>query len=145
MRQLRMATVALAAAATIGGAAGCGTDSTGTGGVSLAGNYGLVTLLLGGILPAAGSTGTLAFTSSSFDATINLVSPNTMIVPDTILVLVGSYTAKHTSSGDSIYLVLGVPLGTISGTYAVSGSASDTLALNLATPLGALGTIWHKQ
>lgn len=145
MRHLRKTVVTLATAATIGTAVACSNDSTGTGGVSLAGNYGLVTLILGGLLPAPGSTGTLAFTSSSFDATINLVSPDTTLAPDTILTLTGTYTAKHTSSGDSIYLVLGVPLGTISGTYAISGAASDTLALSLFTPLGPLGTIWHKQ
>ncbi len=145
MRHLRMTVVALATAATIGTAASCGSDSTGTGGVSLAGNYDLVTLLLGGVFPATGSTGTLAFTTSSFNATINLVSPDTALVHDTTLALVGSYTAKPTSSGDSIYLVLGIPLGTISGTYAVSGATSDTLALSLFTPLGTLGTVWHKQ
>ena len=71
-------------------------------------------------------------------------SPDTSLVHDTLLSLVGSYTAKHTSSGDSIYLVLGVPLGTIAGTFDVQGAASDTLALTLQTPLGVLGTIWHK-
>ena len=145
MRHLRMTVLALATAATLGTAAACGNDSTGTSSVSLAGDYDLVTLILGGLLPAPGSTGTLAFTSTSFDASINLVSPDTSLVHDTILSLVGSYTAKHTSSGDSIYLVLGVPLGTIGGTYAVAGSARDTLALNLSTPLGPLGTIWHKR
>lgn len=145
MRHVRKMALALAAAATIGGATACGNDSTGTGGVNLAGNYDLVTLLLGGFLPAAGSTGTLVFTSSAFNATINLVSPDTALVHDTTLALVGSYTAKHTSSGDSIYLVLGVPLGTIGGTYDISGATSDTLALSLVTPLGTLGTIWHKQ
>lgn len=146
MRHQRKTIVALATAATIGVWAACGKDSTGTGGnVTLTGNYDLVTLILGGILPATGSTGTLAFTSSAFDATIQLVSPDTSIVHDTTLVLTGTYTAKHTSGGDSIYLVLGVPLGTIAGTFAVSGATSDTLALNLFTPLGQLGTIWHKQ
>jgi hypothetical protein len=144
MRHVRQIAVALAAAAAMGGTAACSNDSTGTGGVNLVGNYGLVTLLLGGFLPATGSTGTLVFTSSAFDATINLKSPDTSLVHDTLLSLVGSYTAKHTSSGDSIYLVLGVPLGTIAGTFDVSGAASDTLALTLQTPLGVLGTIWHK-
>ena len=146
MRHTRMTLVALATAATIAVGAACGKDSTGTGGtVSLAGNYDLVTLILGGILPADSSSGTLVFTSSSFNATIQLVSPDTSIVHDTTLALAGTYTAKHTSAGDSIYLVLGVPLGTVSGTFAVSGATSDTLALNLFTPLGQLGTIWHKQ
>lgn len=145
MRHLRRTVIALATAAALGTTAACGNDSTGTGSVSLVGTYDLVTLILGGILPAPGSTGTLAFTSTSFNATINLVSPDTSFVPDTTLSLVGSYTAKHTSSGDSIYLVLGFPLGTIGGTYAVSGSASDTLGLNLLTPLGPLGTVWHKR
>jgi hypothetical protein len=140
-----MTVVALATAAALSTTAACGNDSTGTGSVSLVGTYDLVTLILGGILPAPGSTGTLAFTSTSFNATINLVSPDTLIVRDTILSLVGSYTAKRTSSGDSIYLVLGVPLGTISGIYTVSGATSDTLGLSLSTPLGALGTIWHKR
>jgi hypothetical protein len=140
--------VGLAAAATIGTFAACGSDSgtgVGTGGaVDLTGTYTLVSLVLGGILPAPGSSGTLTATADSVHADITIVSPNTAIVPDTTLSLVGSYVAKQTSHGDSVYIVIN-GLGTIPGGFAISGAAKDTLSLNLVTTAGAFGTTWHKQ
>jgi len=146
MRKNRLAVVALAATVAFGGSTACSDSGSGPGGgVNLAGTYNLVSLLLGGLLPAPGSSGTLVFTSSSFNADITVVSPNTLLVPDTTLVLFGTYSAKHTSSGDSIYLVPAGTLGTIAGTFVIGGAQQDTLVLNLATPLGTLGSTWHKQ
>lgn len=146
MRKIRLAAVALAATVAIGVPTACSDSGSGPdSGVNLAGTYTLVSLLLGGVLPAPGSTGTLVFTSSSFNADITVVSPNPLVVPDTTLVLFGTYSAKHTPSGDSIYLVLPGAFGTIAGTFAIEGAQQDTLVLNLATPLGALGSTWYKQ
>jgi len=146
MRKMRLATVALAATVAFGVPTACSDSGSGPGGgVNLAGTYTLVSLVLGGLLPAPGSTGTLVFTSSSFNADLTVVSPDTLLVPDTTIVLLGTYSARHTSSGDSIYLVLPGALGTIPGTFAVRGVQQDTLVLNLATPLGTLGSTWHKQ
>ena len=145
MRRLRVAAVALAATVAVGAPTACSDSGSGPGGgVNLAGTYTLVSLLLGGILPAPGSTGTLVFTSSSFNANLTVVSPDTLLVPDTTLVLLGTYSARHTSSGDSIYLVLPGALGTIPGTFAIRGAVQDTLVLNLVTPLGSLGSTWYK-
>ncbi len=145
MRRIRLVAVALALTVAFGAPTACSDSGSGPGGgVNLAGTYTLVSLLLGGILPAPGSTGTLVFTSSSFDANLNIVSPDTSLVPDTALVLFGTYSAKHTSSGDSIYLVLPGAFGTIPGTFVIRGALQDTLVLNLATPLGNLGSTWYK-
>lgn len=145
MRRLRVAAVALAGTVAFGAPTACSDSGSGPGGgVNLAGTYTLVSLLLGGILPAPGSTGTLVFTSSSFNANLTVVSPDTLLVPDTTLVLLGTYSARHTSSGDSIYLVLPGALGTIPGTFAIRGAVQDTLVLNLVTPLGSLGSTWYK-
>jgi len=143
MRPVRMAVLVLVSGGAIGAATACN-DTSGPGGVSVVGTYTLVSLHVGPF-PAPGSSGTLTFTSSTVDATINIVSPNSGIIHDTTLVLTGSYTTKHLAFADSIYLVLGVPLGTVGGTYAVSGAASDTLSLSVTTPLVPLGTIWHKN
>ena len=145
MRRLRVAAVALAGTVAFGAPTACSDSGSGPGGgVNLAGTYTLVSLLLGGILPAPGSTGTLVFTSSTFNANLTVVSPDTLLVPDTTLVLLGTYSARHTSSGDSIYLVLPGALGTIPGTFAIRGAVQDTLVLNLVTPLGSLGSTWYK-
>ena len=143
MRPVRMAVLVLASVGAIGAATACN-DTSGPGGVSVVGTYTLVSVLVGPF-PAPGSSGTLAFTSSTVDATINIVSPNSGIIHDTTLVLTGSYTTKHLAFADSIYLELGAPLGTVGGTYAVSGATSDTLSLSVTTPLVPLGTIWHKN
>lgn len=145
MRRTRLAAVALAASVAVGVPTACSDSGSGPGGgVNLTGTYTLVSLLLGGIIDAPGSTGTLVFTSSSFNANLSIVSPDTLLVPDTTLVLLGTYSAKHTSSGDSIYLVLPGALGTIPGTFDIRGTLQDTLVLNLATPLGNLGSTWYK-
>jgi hypothetical protein len=146
MRKIRLTAVVLAATLVFGVPTACSDSGSGPGGgVNLAGTYTLVSLLLGGLLPAPGSTGILVFTSSSFSADIDVVSPDTLLVPDTALVLFGTYSAKHTSSGDSVYLVLPGALGTIAGTFDIRGAQQDTLVLNLATPLGNLGSTWYKQ
>ena len=145
MRRIRLVAVALAATVALGAPTACSDSGSGPGGgVNLAGTYTLVSLLLGGIIDAPGSTGTLVFTSSSFNANLSIVSPDTLLVPDTTLVLLGTYSAKHTSSGDSVYLVLPGALGTIPGTFDIRGTLQDTLVLNLATPLGNLGSTWYK-
>jgi len=145
MRKTRLAAVALAATVAFGVPTACSDSGSGPGGgVNLSGTYTLVSLLLGGLLPAPGSTGTLVFTSTSFNADLTVVSPDTLLLPDTTLVLLGTYSAKHTSSGDSIYLVLPGALGTIPGTFVIGGAVQDTLVLNLATPLGNLGSTWYK-
>lgn len=144
MRWTRWTLIGVAAAAVF--AASCGSDKgTGpSGAVDLTGSYSLVQLLLGGFLDAPGSTGTLTATADSVHATITIVSPNTAIVPDTTLQLDGSYLARHTSPKDSIYIVIS-GLGTIPGTFTITGSAKDTLTLGLSTPAGALTTVWHKS
>ena len=110
--------------------------------MSLAGNYNLVSLAFGAA-PAPGSTGTLAFTSDSFNAVIRIISPDTAFLHDTTLTLGGAYVAKHTSAADSVFLVL-LGLGTIPGTFQISGTARDTLELDLLSPLGPLSTTWLK-
>jgi hypothetical protein len=40
--------------------------------------------------------------------------------------------------------VLPGALGTIPGTFVIGGALQDTLVLNLATPLGNLGSTWYK-
>lgn len=134
--------VTVAAAIAVACSSDKGTGPSGT--VDLTGSYSLVQLLLGGFLDAPGSTGTLTATADSVHATITIVSPNTSIVPDTTLQLDGSYLARHTSPKDSIYIVIS-GLGTIPGTFTVTGTAKDTLTLGLSTPAGALTTVWHKS
>ena len=144
MYRKRLTILGMLAAAAI--AVACSSDKgTGPNGtVNLTGNYSLVQLLLGGFLDAPGSTGTLTATADSVHATITIVSPNTTIVPDTTLQLDGSYLARHTSTKDSVYIVIS-GLGTIPGTFTITGTAKDTLTLGLSTPAGALTTVWHKS
>jgi hypothetical protein len=143
MRKARLALVAMGAAAVIVAVACSNDNGTGPGSVNLSGLYDLVSLSFSGF-PAPGSSGTLAFTSDSFQAAINVVSPDTSLVPDTTIGLLGTYQTKST---DSIYLILPLGLGTIGGRYQVTGSAKDTLILNLnfpATPPIPFTTVWHK-
>lgn len=144
MHRKRVTIVGLLVAAAI--AVGCGSDKgTGpNGSVNLTGSYSLVQLLLGGFIPAPGSTGTLTATADSVHASITIVSPDTTVVPDTTLTLVGAYLAKHTSAKDSIYVIIS-GFGTIPGTFTITGTAKDTLTLGLSTPAGALTTVWHKS
>lgn len=147
MRRIRVMVVGLATAAMIGTLVACSDNSgTGTGGAALdlTGSYTLTSLVLGGILPAPGSTGTLTATATDVNANITIVSPDTLLVPDTTLSLIGTYSAKQTSHGDSIYIVL-TGLGTIPGTLTISGAAKDTLALNLLTSAGQFTATWKKQ
>jgi len=144
MRRIRGVAGGVMTAAMVAAVVACG--DSGTGGsttVDLTGSYTLVQLLLGGFINAPGSTGTLTATSDSVHASITIVSPDTSLVPDTTLVLAGSYVAKHTSSKDSIYIVI-TGLGTIPGTFSITGAAKDTLTLGLFTPGGAFTAIWHK-
>lgn len=143
MHQARLTIIGLTAAAAI--AVACSSDKgTGpSGAVDLTGNYNLTSLLLGGFLPAPGSSGTLAATTDSVHANITIVSPDTSLVHDTTLALAGSYVAKQLSGPDSIYVIIG-GLGTIPGTFNISGAAKDTLTLSLLTPAGSLTTVWHK-
>jgi hypothetical protein len=144
MRRIRGLAGGVIAAALVAGIAACG--DSGTGGstkIDLTGSYTLVQLLLGGFINAPGSTGTLTATTDSVHANITIVSPDTSVVHDTTLVLAGSYLAKHTSVKDSIYVVIG-GLGTIPGTFTITGAAKDTLTLGLFTPGGAFTAIWHK-
>lgn len=145
MRRARLAVTAGLALAMIGTAVACSDNSTGAGtAVDLSGTYDLVSLYFSG-LPFAGSSGTLMFTSTVFDATIQLVSPDTSLVHDTTIVLGGTYSAKNTSAGDSVYLILPQGLGTIPGTFNISGAAQDTLGLTLDYQNTLLQTTWHKQ
>jgi hypothetical protein len=133
------------AAALAAGAAACG--DSGTGGstkIDLTGSYTLVQLLLGGFIPAPGSTGTFTATADSVHANIVLVSPDTSVVHDTTLVLAGAYLAKHAAGKDSIYIILN-GLGTVPGSFSIRGTAQDTLSLNLVVGVGQSFTaIWHK-
>jgi len=145
MRQIPGLVVGVIAAAVVAGIVACG--DSGTGGsakVDLTGNYTLTQLLLGGFIPAPGSTGTLTATTDSVHANITIVSPDTSVIHDTTLTLAGSYLAKHTSTKDSIYVIIG-GLGTIPGTFSISGASKDTLTLGLFTPGGAFTAVWHKS
>jgi hypothetical protein len=143
MRQVRIGMGVLAIAVV----AACSDNGSGPGGTAdLSGTYDLVSLRFG-LLSAPGSSGSLAFTADSFQAVIQVVSPDTTIVPDTSLTLLGSYLAKI--NPDSLYLVLPMGLGTIGGTYQIAGAQRDTLVLNLVFPASPqpipLNTVWHKQ
>lgn len=133
-------------AAVVATAVACSSDnSTGGGGkIDLTGSYNLVSLLLGGLLPAPGSTGTLTATTDSVHANITIVSPDTSIVHDTTLALAGSYLAKQAGGKDSIYVILGGALGTVPGSFTISGASKDTLSLTLLTPAGSFTAVWHK-
>ena len=146
MRRIHNVAAGLVTAAVLATFVACSSDSsTGGGGkIDLSGTYQLVSLLLGGILPAPGSTGTLTATTDSVHANIMIKTPNPAIVPDTTLTLAGSYLAKQAGGKDSIYVVLGGALGTIPGSFTITGSAKDTLSLNLTTPAGSFTAIWHK-
>ncbi len=146
MRRIHNVAAGLVTAVVLAAFVACSSDSsTGGGGkIDLSGTYQLVSLLLGGILPAPGSTGTLTATTDSVHATIMIKTPNPAIVPDTTLTLAGSYLAKQAGGKDSIYVVLGGALGTIPGSFTITGSAKDTLSLNLTTPAGSFTAIWHK-
>jgi len=146
MRRFHNVAAGLVTAAVLATFVACSSDSsTGGGGkIDLSGTYQLVSLLLGGILPAPGSTGTLTATTDSVHANITIKTPNPAIVPDTMLTLAGSYLAKQAGGKDSIYVVLGGALGTIPGSFTITGSAKDTLSLNLTTPAGSFTAIWHK-
>ena len=147
MRRIHNVAAGLVTAAVIAAVVACSSDSsTGGGGrIDLSGTYTLVSLLLGGILPAPGSTGTLTATTDSVHANITIKTPNPAIVPDTTIALAGSYLAKQAGGKDSIYVVLGGALGTIPGSFTITGSAKDTLSLNLTTPAGSFTAIWHKS
>ena len=136
MRRIRGVVCGLMTAAVLATVVACSSDSgTGGGGrIDLTGTYSLVTLLLGGFIPAPGSTGTLTATADSVHANITIVSPDTSLVPDTTLALAGSYVAKQAGNTDSIYVVLGGALGTIPGSFAISGAAKDTLTMTLSNP-----------
>lgn len=146
MRRKHVGAAGLLTAAVMATIVACSSDS-GTGGsatLDLTGTYSLVQLLLGGLIPAPGSTGTLIATKDSVHANITIVSPDTSLVPDTSLTLNGSYLAKHAGNKDSIYVVLGGALGTVPGSFTFSGAANDTLSLTLQTPAGSFKAIWHK-
>jgi hypothetical protein len=145
MRGIRGLAAGVIGAAVAAAVVACGDN--GTGGstkVDLTGNYSLVQLLLGGFIDAPGSTGTLTATADSVHANISIVSPDTSIVHDTTLTLAGSYVARNTSPKDSIYIVI-TGLGTIPGTFSITGAAKDTLTLGLFTPGGAFTAVWHKS
>ena len=146
MRRMHHVTAGLFAAAVIATFVACSSESgTGGGGkIDLTGSYTLVQLLLLGVFPAPGSTGTLTATTDSVHANIHIVSPDTSIVHDTTLALAGSYLAKQAAGKDSIYVVLGGALGTIPGSFTISGAAKDTLSLTLLTPAGSFTAVWHK-
>ena len=146
MRRIHGVAAGLVTAAVLATFVACSSDS-GTGGnatIDLSGSYTLTQLLLGGLLPAPGSTGTLVATRDSLHANITIVSPDTALVPDTTIALAGSYLAKQAGGKDSIYVVLGGALGTIPGSFTISGAAKDTLSLSLTTPAGSFKAIWHK-
>ncbi len=138
MRKMRQAALALAATVTIGISTAC-SDGTGvSGAVNLAGNYSLVSLFFGGLPTTA--TGTLAFTSTTFNTDIHVTAP-----VDSTIALAGTYAAKHTSSGDSIYLTLPGGLATAPGTFLIAGALSDTLVLRVSLAGSDLVTTWFKQ
>jgi hypothetical protein len=145
MRRIPGLAVGVIAAAVVAGAVACG--DSGTGGstkIDLTGSYSLVQLLLGGFINAPGSTGTLTATADSVHANITIVSPDTALVHDTSLTLAGSYLARHASPKDSIYIIIN-GLGTIPGTFSITGTSKDTLTLGLFTPGGAFTAVWHKS
>ncbi|HET9709355.1 MAG TPA: hypothetical protein VFP39_13750 [Gemmatimonadales bacterium] len=146
MRRIHGFAAGLATAAVMAAVVACSSDSGTGGGVTLdlTGSYTLVQLLLGGFIPAPGSTGNLTATKDSVHANISIVSPDTSVVHDTTLTLDGSYLARQAAGKDSIYIVLGGGLGTFAGTVSVSGAAKDTLSLSLVTPAGPFTAIWHK-
>ena len=146
MRRIHGVAAGLVTAAVMATVVACSSDS-GTGGnatIDLSGSYSLVQLLLGGFIPAPGSTGTLTATTDSVHANITIISPDTSIVHDTTLALAGSYLAKAAGGTDSIYVVLGGALGTIPGSFSITGASKDTLSLTLMTPAGSFKAIWHK-
>jgi hypothetical protein len=145
MRRMQRVAAGLCTAAVIATFVACSSDSS-TGGstkIDLTGSYSLVQLLLLGTIPAPGSSGTLTATTDSVHAHIIIVSP-VPVVPDTTLTLAGSYLAKQTGGKDSIYIVLGGALGTVPGTFTISGVSKDTLSLSLSTPAGSFTAVWHK-
>src|SRR5215831_5011492 len=147
MRRIHGAAAGLLTAAVMATFVACSSDN-GTGGnakIDLSGSYTLVQLLLATIIPAPGSTGTLVATADSVHANISIVSPDTSIVHDTTLALSGSYLAKQAGGKDSIYVVLGGALGTVPGSFTITGAAKDTLSLTLLTPAGSFKAIWHKN
>ncbi len=147
MRRMQHVAAGLCTAAVIATFVACSSSDNGIGvgaKIDLTGSYSLVQLLLGGILSAPGSTGTLTATTDSVHANIKIVTPNPMIVPDTTLTLAGSYLAKQAGGKDSIYIVLGGAPGTVPGTFTISGASKDTLSLNLLTPAGSFTAVWHK-
>jgi hypothetical protein len=146
MRRIYSVAAGLVTAAVLASFVACSSDS-GTGGsanIDLSGSYTLTQLLLGGLLPAPGSTGTLVATTDSLHANITIVSPDTALVPDTTIALAGSYLAKQAGGKDSIYVMLAGAL-TIPGSFTISGAAKDTLSLSLTTPAGSFKAIWHKN
>ena len=145
MRRIKGVAAGLVTVAVLANFVACSSDS-GTGGsanIDLSGSYTLTQLLLGGLLPAPGSTGTLVATTDSLHANITIVSPDTALVPDTTIALAGSYLAKQAGGKDSIYVMLAGAL-TIPGSFTISGAAKDTLSLSLTTPAGSFKAIWHK-
>jgi len=147
MRRIHNVAAGLVTAVLMAIVVACSSDSTG-GSVTLdlTGSYSLVQLLLGGFIPAPNSTGTLTATTDSIHANIHIVTPDTTIIPhDTTVALSGSYVAKHAGNKDSIYVVLGGALGTVPGSFTITGAAKDTLTLNLQTPAGLFTAIWHKN
>lgn len=137
--------VGVIAAATVATFVACsdsGTSPNTT--IDLTGSYSLVQLLLGGVLSAPGSTGSLTATTDSLHASIAIVSPDTALVHDTTLTLAGAYLAKQAAGKDSIYIIIN-GLGTIPGTFTITGTAKDTLSLSLFTPGGAFTAVWHKS
>jgi hypothetical protein len=146
MRRIYGVAAGLVTAALMAFVVACSSSSTGGGAtLDLTGSYRLLQLLLGGFIPAPGSTGTLTATTDSVHANIIIVSPDTSIVHDTTLALSGSYLAKQAGGKDSIYVVLGGALGTIPGSFTITGAAKDTLSLTLLTPAGSFKAIWHKN
>jgi hypothetical protein len=146
MRRNHCVAAGLLSAAIVATIVACSSDNgTGTSTtLDLTGSYTLVQLILGGLLPAPGSHGTLIATKDSVHANITIVSPDTAIVHDTTLALTGSYLAKQAGGKDSIYVVLGGSLGTVPGSFTITGAAKDTLSLTLLTPAGSFTAIWHK-
>lgn len=148
MRRVHGRVAALITAAAIATAVACSSSDNGTGPsttLDLSGSYTLDSLILGGVLPAPGSTGTLVATKDSVHADITIVTPNPLLVPDTTLTLAGSYLAKQAAGKDSIYIVLGGALGTVPGSFTITGAAKDTLTLFLVTTAGAFTAKWHKS